>query len=143
MELLSSTSKEITFAAISSSSVMYDKSDAGTLVPQESVEHALVDADGEERVFYSELSFDHPDYDVSSIVPDDEYFKKVFNILNGGYKDLPITDKVLEIYGMRQRTEWEGADNYMMLGFYQTRSRENGSHAKNLLKGIQIEKKED
>ena len=40
-ELLSSTSKEITFASISNSSVMYDKSDAGTLVPQESVEHVI------------------------------------------------------------------------------------------------------
>ena len=88
----------------------FNENDSVSLIPQESVEHALVEADGEEPVFYAELSFDHPDYDVTSSEPDEEYLQKVFNIANGNYKQLPITERVLEIYGMRHRTEWQGAD---------------------------------
>ena len=37
--------------------------------------------------------------------------EKVYKIATGGFKELPITQKVLEIYEMRQRGEWEGPDS--------------------------------
>ena len=37
--------------------------------------------------------------------------EKVYNIATVGFKELPITQKVLEIYEMRQRGEWEGPDS--------------------------------
>ena len=36
--------------------------------------------------------------------------EKVYKIATGGLKELPITQKVLEIYEIRQRGEWEGID---------------------------------
>ena len=37
--------------------------------------------------------------------------EKVYNIATVGFKELSITQKVLEIYEMRQREEWEGPDS--------------------------------
>ena len=47
----------------------------------------------------------------SSSAPDKEYMEKVYNIATGGFKELPIIQKVLEIYEMRQMGEWEGHDS--------------------------------
>ena len=109
-ELLSSTTNVSVFGAISNASVLFDNDDAESLIPQESVDHALVVADEEEPFFFQHLSFDHVDYDVTTRVPDDEYMQKVYNIATGSFKEFAITSKVLEIYGMRYRTEWEGPD---------------------------------
>ena len=61
--------------------------------------------------FYDALSFEHPHYDISSSVPDKEYMEKVYKIATGGFKELSITQIVLEIYEMHQRKEWEGPDS--------------------------------
>ena len=47
----------------------------------------------------------------SSSTPDKEYMENVYNIATGGFKELPIIQKVLEIYEMRQMGEWEGHDS--------------------------------
>ena len=57
------------------------------------------------------MSFEHPDYDISSSATDKEYMEKVYNIATVGFKELPITQKLSEIYEMRQRWEWEGPDS--------------------------------
>ena len=75
------------------------------------MDHAVLKADRHELVFYNVLSFEHPDYDISSFTPDKEYVEKVYNITTVGFKELPITQKVLEIHKIRQRGEWEGPDS--------------------------------
>ena len=110
-KLLSSTHNNTMFGAISSYSERFDQNDATFLIPQESVDHAILEADRHEPVFYDALSFEHPHYDMSSSAPDKEYIEKVYKIATGGFKALPITQKVLEIYEMRQRGEWEGPDS--------------------------------
>ena len=57
------------------------------------------------------MAFDHPDYDISSNTPDKEYFKKVYRLATGGYKDINRSEELFNIYEMRQRNNWEGADN--------------------------------
>ena len=89
----------------------FDKNDATFLIPQESVDHAVLEAERHEPDSYDALSFEHPHYDISSNAPDKEYLGKVYKIATGGFKELPITHKVLEIYEMRQREEGEGADS--------------------------------
>ena len=37
--------------------------------------------------------------------------EKVYKIATGGFKELSITQIVLEIYEMHQRKEWEGPDS--------------------------------
>ena len=54
------------------------------------------------------MRFEHPHYDISLSAPDKEYIEKVYKIARGGFKELQMTQKVLEIYEMRQRGEWEG-----------------------------------
>ena len=64
----------------------------------------MLEANRHEPVFYDALSFEHPHYDISSSATDKEYMEKVYKIA-GGFKELPKTQKVLEIYEMQQRGE--------------------------------------
>ena len=96
----------IVFGAIFNSSVRFHQNDAPSLITQESVDHAVLEADRHEPAFDNPLSFEHPHY-ISSSTPDKKYMEKVYKIATGGFKELPITQKVLEIYKMGQRGEWE------------------------------------
>ena len=112
-ELLSECSSNITYSQTSvqdTNDVFSLNSDA--LVPQMSIDHAVLEADkNNEPVFYNTLAFDHPDYDISSSTPDKEYLKKVHRLATGGYKDINRSEELFNIYEMRQRNNWEGADN--------------------------------
>ena len=110
-ELLSSTHIDTVFGVISNSRVRFNENDATFLIPQESVDHAVLETDRHEPFFYNVLSFEHPHYEISSSALDKEYIEKVYNLATGGFKDLPITQRKLEIYEMRQRGEWEGPDS--------------------------------
>ena len=82
------------------------------LVPQMFIDHAVLEADkNNESVFYNTLVFDHPDYDISSSTSDKEYLKKVHRLATGGYKDINRSEELFNIYEMRQRNNWEGADS--------------------------------
>ena len=82
------------------------------LVPQISIDHAVLEADkNNEPVFYNTLAFDHPDYDISSSTPDKEYLNKVHRLATGGYKDINCSKELIDIYEMRKRNNWEGADS--------------------------------
>ena len=50
-ELLSSTHNDTVFGAISNSSMRFDKNDATFFISQESVDHAVLEADRHEPVF--------------------------------------------------------------------------------------------
>ena len=108
---LSSTHNDTVFGAICNSSVRFDQHDATFLTPQESVDHVVLEADRHEHLFYDAFSFEHSHYDISSSAPDKEYMEKVYKIATGGFKELQITRKVLEIFEMRQRGEWKGPDS--------------------------------
>ena len=61
--------------------------------------------------FTTHWLFDHPDYDISSSTPDKEYLKKVHRLATGRYKDINRSEELFNIYEMRQRNNWEGADS--------------------------------
>ena len=97
------------------------------LVPQISIDHAVLEADkNNEPVFYNTLAFDHPGYDISSSAPDKEYLNKVHRLATGGHKNINGSKELIDIYEMRQRNNWEGADSVYELGFYQIMCQENG-----------------
>ena len=51
------------------------------------MDHAVLEADRHEPVFYNALSFEHPDYDISSSAPEKEYMEKVYKIAKVGSKN--------------------------------------------------------
>ena len=55
-ELLSNINNDTMFGAISNSSVRFDENDSTFLIPQESVDHAVLEADRHEPAFYDVLS---------------------------------------------------------------------------------------
>ena len=57
------------------------------------------------------MAFDHPDYDISSSTPDKECLNKVHKLATGGYKDINRSEELFDVYEMRQRNNWEGADS--------------------------------
>ena len=112
-ELLSKCSSNIAY----SQTLVQDAHDvfslnSDALVPQMFIHHAVLDADkNSEPVFYNTLTFDHPYYDILSSTPDKEYLKKVHRLATGGYKDINRSEELFNIYEMRQRNNWEGADS--------------------------------
>ena len=112
-ELVSKYTSNLTY----SQTIIQDASDvfslnSDALVPQMSVDQALLEANkNNEPVFYNTLAFDHPDYDISSSTPDKEYLNKEHRLATGGYNDINRSEELLDIYEMRQRNNWEGADS--------------------------------
>ena len=107
---------ECTSSTTYSQTLVQDTSDVvflnlDALVPQLTIDHAVLEANNNELVFYNTLAFDHPDYDISSSTPDKEYLKKVHRLATGGYKDISRSEELFDIYEMRQRNNWEGADS--------------------------------
>ena len=111
-ELLSECTSNIAY----SQTLVQDASDvfsldSDELVPQMSVDHAVLEADkNNEPVFYNILAFDHPDYDISSHTPDKEHLNKGHRLATGGYKDINRSEELFDVYEMRQRNNWERAD---------------------------------
>ena len=68
--------------AIFNSSVRFNQNDDSFLIPQESVDHGILEAGKHEPVFYDPLSFEHPHYDISSSAPDKEYMEKVQQVVS-------------------------------------------------------------
>ena len=112
-ELRSKCTSNITY----SQTLVQDASDvfslnSDALVSQMSIDHAVLEADkNNEPVFYKTLAFDHPDYDISSSIPEKEYLNNVHRLATGGYKDINRSEEPFDVYEMRQRNNWEGADS--------------------------------
>ena len=51
------------------------------------MDHAVLEADRHEPVFYNALSFEHPGCDISSSAPEKEYMEKVYKIAKVGSKN--------------------------------------------------------
>ena len=111
--LLSKCTSNITY----SQTLVQDASDvfslnSDALVPQISIDHAVLEAGkNNEPVFYNILAFDHPDYDILSSTPDKKYLNKVHRLATGGCKEINRSEELFDIYEMRQRNNWVGADS--------------------------------
>ena len=103
--LLSECTSNITY----SQTLVQDTSDVFSLnldelVPQMSIDHAVLETDkNNEPVFYNTLSFDHPDYNISSSTPDKEYLNKVHRLATEGYKDIGRSEELFDVHEMQQR----------------------------------------
>ena len=64
-----------------------------------------------ELVFYNTLAFDQTDYNISSSTPDKEYLKNVRRLATGAYKNTSRSKELFNIYEMRQRNNWSGAES--------------------------------
>ena len=58
------------------------------------MDHAALEADRHEPVFYNALSFQHPRCHISSTAPYKEYIEKFYKIATGVFKQFLITQKV-------------------------------------------------
>ena len=127
-ELLSEYTSNITYSQTlvqDASDVFSRSSDA--LVSQISIDYYVLEVDNNnEPIFYNTLAFDHPDYDISSSTPDKKYLNKVHRLATGGYKGISHSEELFDIYEMREKNSWEGADSV-----YDARH-ENGFPTRNL-----------
>ena len=81
-------------------------------------DHRKIDINKESSTVFNDFDF-QPHKLLSSThnntvfvaISNKEYMENVYNIATVGFKELPITQKVLEIYEVRQREEWEGPDS--------------------------------
>ena len=80
---------------------------------KEAVDHAILEADKTEYVLYEHLAIDHELVDCTSGPRDPGYLEKVYKIVTFAWKDLlrQMTAKRLEIYNMRERSNWAGPDS--------------------------------
>ena len=108
--LMREENNDTCFSQSSNLNVTYNEKDAEFLVPQEAIDHAVVEADKNEGIFYNALAFDHPLYDCTSSVPDDEYMRKVYLLATGEWKKLNLKQEAFEAYNMRERIDWKGPD---------------------------------
>ena len=106
-ELLSSTHNNTVFGAISNSSAWKWRS---LFDPPRISVSCRIRSRQIWTFFYNVMSFEHPHYDISSSAPNKEYMEKVYKIVTGGFKELPIARKMLKMYEIRQRGEWEEPD---------------------------------
>ena len=84
------------------------------LIPDEAVEHAILDADATEGLLYEHLVFETELMDATTTNPRDvEYLTKVYKLVTLSWKEIhmQMRAKTLEIYQMRHRNNWKGADS--------------------------------
>ena len=91
--------------------VQHNSSSDEDLVPVEAVEHAILEADKTEPVLYEATTFDHPLFECESLVADDNYMQKVFEIATGQWVNISLSMKTRAAYQMRHRQDWSGADS--------------------------------
>ena len=87
--------------------------DLDTLVPQESVGHAIVAVDETEGALYQDLAIKTELQDCKSNFKSKEYLDKVYKIVVFAWKDLvlKLKPRTIEIYRMRYRSKWVGSDS--------------------------------
>jgi len=91
-----------------------DSEDENCFIPAGSVEKSILEADDVEGALYQHLVFDTEYMDTTTrIARDEQYLEKVYAILT---KDWPaivsqMRPTTIEIYQMRHRNEWKGADS--------------------------------
>lgn len=88
--------------------------DSGNVVPQSAIDHAVLEADHYEGTLYDYLAFESELFDCTSQKASKSYMAKVYEILTTEELrnvDSQIKEKTLEIFEMRIRTDWKGADS--------------------------------
>lgn len=85
------------------------------LVPRRAVEHALLEADQHESIFCDFLSFQSNLYDIETVEVNLQYMEKVYKIATvekeKDFDEIVIDDYVTDIFDMRRRNNWKGADS--------------------------------
>lgn len=93
-------------------------------VPQSAVDSAVLQADKDEYILYEHLAFEHDLVDYTSEKDEKDYFRKVYEIVTGEWKQIKphLTDRTIQIYEMKLRVDWSGADSvfdaWLLLGDY-------------------------
>ena len=87
--------------------------DMQNLVPQSAIDYAILEADRTEGILYPYLAIDHDLVDCTSQPRDPAYLEKVYKIFTFAWKDIlrEMTTTTFEIYHMRERIDWSGADS--------------------------------
>ena len=72
-----------------------------------------MEADKTEGLLYEHLVLDHEQLDVTSEARCEDYLGKVYKLVTFAWKEISVflQGKTLEIYKMRYRNKWEGADS--------------------------------
>ena len=80
------------------------------LVPQDEIDHAVLEAERLEGTHYEHLTFDSINFDCTSEHPDREYRQKVYNILKDEHQSIIISKEAREIFEIRKRNNWSFPD---------------------------------
>ena len=94
-----------------SSNLVESESAVEGLIPQEAVEHAVLEADRTEGASYDHLALDTDLLETTSESTDPSYLEKVYKIVEWHNVATQITPRVYEIYQMRYRNKCVGADS--------------------------------
>ena len=112
-ELLQDSAADEMFFSQSTNSEIEVSVHESVLVPQIAIDHAVLEADKTEAALYEYLSFDTELLDVKSKANDEEYMDKVYKLVAFEWREISkfVCGKALEIYEMRYRSKWDGADS--------------------------------
>ena len=69
-----------------------------TLVPQEAIDNAVLEADRHNGILYDQVTFEHILFDCETEVTNISYLEKVYEIAAGAWKEIPMSPEVLEIF---------------------------------------------
>ena len=82
---------------------------------EEALDHAVIDADNAQGLFYEHLVWETPLFDNASEKCDEAYLEKVFKLItdvDGCWSDdVVITEQAAEMFRRRFRTQWEASDS--------------------------------
>lgn len=98
------------------------------LVPQEAIDHAVMEADKSgEPCLYEMLAIDHELYDIESNLSSHTYLEKVYHLIVYHQENILSTpEKTVLVYEMRQRTNWTGSDTFYDAWILLTEKRRKG-----------------
>lgn len=96
-----------------STNLLEDDKIVASVMPQLAVDYAILESDRTEGTLYPHLVIDHELVDVTSSARDPKYLDKVYKIVVFEWKSISteMTGKTFDIYNMRHRSNWEGADS--------------------------------
>ena len=108
--LISDDINQSQFSFSQSSSINMEARSNTQIVPQEDIDHAVLEADWEQGVLYDYTAFDTPFFDCTSESADDAYMENVYTLLTTHEWRKCTMEGTLEVFAMRLRSNWHGPD---------------------------------
>ena len=102
------------FCYSQSSNAMENETESTDIVPQDAIDNAVLEADRVEGILYDHLAFESECFDCTSEATDAEYIEKVYRIASydhDAWKNLDVSEETVNIFEMRRRSDWHGADS--------------------------------